>query len=227
MDNSVKNFFSLQAPPPLDIQRLSSSDYTITPDGEDAYDNVPWQTDTYNAMIQSDLSKNSLKRQDPGATYNPVGMLPNSDVKQKQAVYAPALLSKSSDKISDNIAQSDEPSSPHNLRKKITTNQSIKSSTSTTSNVSSTDSGIGSVRGASLSCGDDDEMETVHSRLENFLIDMSTSKLDKMDRNMTPARNKQTITTKVRRKHTGFRTKKTRGGAMNALSKFAFFQRKI
>ena len=197
--------FSLQVPPPQDIQRFSSSEYTITPEEEDAYDNVPWQPDTLKAMMDSDTRKNSLKR----------------TVAAEESPYClvqPILDEKS---IQAGNRNTDQPASPHNLRKNITTSQSIKSSTSTTSNVSSSDSGIGSARGTSLcDADDDDQAENLHQKLESFLIDMSTSNLNKMDQNMTPDRKKGTV--KIRRKHTGFRTKKTRGGAMNALSKWPY-----
>lgn len=189
-----------------DIQRLSSSEYTITPEDEDAYDNVPWQPETLQAMMESDTRKNSLKRTVGSTAESPYCLVePNPGSKPHQA----------SGKLTEDIEE-DQPSSPHNLRKNITTSQSIKSSTSTTSNVSSSDSGIGSARGTSL-CDDDDRGESLDQRLEHLLIDMSQSNLDKMDQNMTPDRRKGTV--KVRRKHTGIRTKKTRGGAMNALSK--------
>ena len=158
--------FSLQVPPPQDIQRFSSSEYTITPEEEDAYDNVPWQPDTLKAMMDSDTRKNSLKR----------------TVAAEESPYClvqPILDEKS---IQAGNRNTDQPASPHNLRKNITTSQSIKSSTSTTSNVSSSDSGIGSARGTSLcDADDDDQAENLHQKLESFLIDMSTSNLNKMD----------------------------------------------
>lgn len=132
-----------------------------------------------------------------------------------------AMLESDKREPSSSVSEAAPPVPYRNKHKPLSSSESLKSSTS--SRLSNTDSGVESLRGASddyenVSLKKLDDYENVSSRLEEVLSDMTTSRLDKLDSDMESSRNPRFITA-TPKKSSRIRTKKTKNGAMKALSK--------
>ena len=164
----------------------------MTPDGddEDIYDNVPWQSHTYRAMLEND--RRASLRSDSAAPIV-AGSLPADQVP---------------------------------VHRVVTTSDSVNSSSSHTSATSSqtsaaestTDSGISSQRCSSSI----DANESTEATLQGVLLDLTPANLDQIESQMEPRYGQKDGASRPR-KTRGLRTKKTRNGALNALSKLLVF----
>lgn len=161
-------------------KRLSSSDYTMTPDDDSAYDNAPWSNDNYNVMKESErhLCKLSLQEEIKASH-------PNITTTAQSTIHH------------------------HNVQK-----QSVSSNSSSQFSTRTTDSGVGSLKGISSLSTDEESME---GRLNSMMADFSDKSLDQLEKKMGGT--KKTISVRRRAPQNKLQTKKTKGGAIKAISK--------
>lgn len=172
--------------PPEVAGRLSLAEYSVTPDDESAYDNAPWTVDTYKALMESDKPACTTYSNKQPSEGGGTG--PTTKVKPDES-FPPCTSETSANDTHDRF-----PTHRH---------------------LSNSDSGIGSLRGDSMTKEDFDVM---NSKIEGCLTDLTPSKLDMLEGKIESPQRKR-IQSK-RRRDSAIRTKKTRSGAMNALSKY-------